>query len=320
MSRVEADTAPIPTPQRQALCVRDRLVSVVVCSHNRSADVAQCIAALTPQLSETGVECIVVDSASDNIHKLRLERDVGADPHIKLLRVDTPGLSIARNAGIAVTSGTWVAFVDDDAIVAPDWLRQLLTVLTNAPLDVGAYGGQIVPIFPSGTIPDMGPRWKMYLSLNETTGDRDCTERFELIAANCCFRRKALEQVGGLPLGLGRVGKVLLSGEDTLLMVQMRKAGWRIRYNSSFSVGHVIPKQRLERSWVRTRAYWEGVTTIRMQRILQNPTPTTSLLKAAVTLPVLAVASMFRRASSEFDLRLWFNIGLLAETARSAQS
>jgi cellulose synthase/poly-beta-1,6-N-acetylglucosamine synthase-like glycosyltransferase len=153
----------------------------------------------------------------------------------------------------------------------------------------------------------------MYLSLNETTGERDCTNRFELIAANSCFRRMAMEQVGNFPLGLGRYGNILLSGEDVLLMLRLKNKGWRIRYHDQFSVGHKIPRQRLELRWVLSRAYWEGITTVRMAVLLNQSGRFRLVAKSLLVTPFLWLASLRDHPNNEWNLRLWFSLGVIAE-------
>jgi glucosyl-dolichyl phosphate glucuronosyltransferase len=289
------------------------VLSIVVCSHNRAPDVLECIDALLPQLAAANVELLVVDSASDPEQAAILREGLLRRPPAHLLRLERSGLSEARNAGISATSGRWVAFLDDDAVPSPNWLAELLGVLKRAPENCCAIGGQILPIYPPGPIPEMGRRWKMYLSLNETTGERDCTDRFELIGANCCFRRSAIERVGNFPLGLGRYGNVLLSGEDVLLMFRLRNNGWRIRYHDQFSVGHKVPRQRLDRRWVLNRAYWEGITTVRMNAALNESGKLRMLGKSLLVTPFLLAASLRDSPDQEWKLRLWFSLGVIAE-------
>jgi glucosyl-dolichyl phosphate glucuronosyltransferase len=290
------------------------LLSIVICTHNRATDVLECVDTLLPQLATTNVDLLVVDSASDPEQAATLREGLLLRPSARLLRLERSGLSEARNAGIAATSGRWVAFLDDDAVPSPIWLAELVAVLNRVPETCGAVGGQILPIYPAGPIPEMGKRWKMYLSLNESSGERDCTDRFELIAANCCFRRSAIEQVDNFPLGLGRFGNVLLSGEDVLLMFLLRKHGWRIRYHDQFSVGHKIPRQRLHLRWVLNRAYWEGITTVRMNAVLNQSGRLRLVGKSLMVTPLLFIMSLRDSPDREWKLRLWFSLGIIAET------
>ncbi len=292
-------------------------LAVVICTHDRTADTLECLTALVPQLADTATALVVVDSASSPDEAAALRQAMAGFPAARLIRVDEPGLSLARNIGTAATGAEWVAFLDDDAVPHPDWHARLLQVLERMPADCGAIGGKLLPLFPpamaaAGTVPQLGRRWKMYVSINDAEEERDCTERFGLIAANCVFRRAALDQAGGFPLHLGRVGRALLSGEDVMLMRTLRAAGWRIRYHSQFAAGHKVSAERLTRRWVRSRAYWEGITTLRMKRLEREGGQLRLIAKVLAGLPVTALLWLLR-PQSEWDFRCCYNWGVVAE-------
>jgi len=292
------------------------LLSIVVCTHNRSSDVLECLRSLHAQVDLARTDIVLVDSASSPEDRRTMESGLADLPGIQRIRLDAPGLSIARNAGVAASKGQWVAFVDDDAVPWPDWHARLLEVLASIPDDCGAIGGRIVAIFPDGASPEIGPRWQMYVSINDRIGSRDCTDRFELIGANCCFRRTAFDQAGGFPTDLGRFKGSLLSGEDVMLMNRLRSLGWRIRFESAFCVGHKVSQERLTRRWVRSRAYWEGITTVRMASLLRDRGRFRLLLKTAFATPVVGVLSLVAIPSGEWDLRFWFDYGIISESLR----
>jgi glycosyltransferase involved in cell wall biosynthesis len=96
-------------------------VSVVIPTHDRWHLLHR--HALPSALSQRGVdvEVIVVDNGStdgtfDRLTALR-------DPRVVPLRQEEPGTAAARNAGIRLARGRWIAFLDDDDLWSPDKLR-----------------------------------------------------------------------------------------------------------------------------------------------------------------------------------------------------
>src|SRR5258707_13105259 len=116
------------------------LVSIVICSHNRSADVSECLEALMPQICAEA-EVILVDSASDPKNEAEMAKLAILYPAVNLTRVDEPGLSLARNRGVHLAAGDWVVFLDDDAVPFPDWLRKLFAAVAAAAPTQAVIGG-----------------------------------------------------------------------------------------------------------------------------------------------------------------------------------
>src|SRR5258708_39630406 len=100
------------------------LVSIVICSHNRSADVSECLEALMPQICAEA-EVILVDSASDPKNEAEMAKLAILYPAVNLTRVDRPGLSLARNRGVHLAAGDWGVVLDDDAVPVPDWVGKV---------------------------------------------------------------------------------------------------------------------------------------------------------------------------------------------------
>ncbi len=84
-------------------------------------------------LEQRGVELEVVvvdDGSTTSVADLVQEAN---DDRLRLLRNPTPlGVSRARNQGIEVARGEWVAFLDDDDLWAPDKLRLQLDAIQKA--------------------------------------------------------------------------------------------------------------------------------------------------------------------------------------------
>jgi glycosyl transferase family 2 len=116
---------------RDALRVSRPEVTVVIPTHNRRARLAVTLGTALEQV-DVDHEVVVIDEASSDgtadflaaVHDRRL-RVVRHDP--------AQGLAAARNAGIAVAQGRWIAFLDDDDLWAPDKLASQLGALARVP-------------------------------------------------------------------------------------------------------------------------------------------------------------------------------------------
>ena len=104
-------------------------VTVVVPTHNR---VRLLPLTLQSVLWQQGVELevIVVDDASaDDVRSVVEKLD---DPRVRVLRQElAQGVCMARNRGVEQAAGSWVAFVDDDDLWAPDKLASQIRAATE---------------------------------------------------------------------------------------------------------------------------------------------------------------------------------------------
>jgi hypothetical protein len=97
------------------------LISVVLSTRNRASIVPRAIASVTAQ-SYGNFELIVVDDASDD----ETPQVLGSfkDQRIRVVRRDRQGgASATRNTGLAQARGEYVAYLDDDNVMHPHWLR-----------------------------------------------------------------------------------------------------------------------------------------------------------------------------------------------------
>lgn len=112
-------------------------VSVVVFSHQRPVFLSRCLLSLS-QLDHPDYEIVVAaDSAG-----LEAVARLPFAARLKTVRVDAPGISAARNAGLAQAAAEVVAFIDDDAVAEPTWLRHLSAAFTDPGVD--AAGGYVL--------------------------------------------------------------------------------------------------------------------------------------------------------------------------------
>jgi glycosyltransferase involved in cell wall biosynthesis len=96
-------------------------VSVIVPTHDRVRLLPLTLESVLWQ-QDVDLEVIVVDDASTD--DVRSAVEGFEDTRVRVLRQDLPhGVCAARNRGIAEAGGTWIAFIDDDDLWAPDKLR-----------------------------------------------------------------------------------------------------------------------------------------------------------------------------------------------------
>jgi len=172
------------------------------------------------------------------------------------------GLSSARNLGIEQASGEIIAFIDDDALLFPDWAEQTARAYAEDSSIVGLTG----PILPLWEDESMAwfPR-EFYWIFSCTYWDwTKPTEVRNGYGTNVSFRREAFDQCGlfktslGIK-GYGKGGWQGVGGEETEFSIRVRcQTGKHIIYHPNVKVKHKVYRYRLSSSFIRKRAYWEG--------------------------------------------------------------
>lgn len=99
-------------------------VSVVVPFYNVQDCVDYCVKSLLAQ-TYRDYELVLVDDGSTDSTPERLNA-YRNEPNVVVLHKENGGLSDARNAGVAVSSGELISFVDGDDLVSPDYLEALV--------------------------------------------------------------------------------------------------------------------------------------------------------------------------------------------------
>jgi glycosyltransferase involved in cell wall biosynthesis len=247
-------------------------ISAVVCTRDRSAYLERCLTALAQQtLSKRQYEVIVVDNGSSDDTANVAGGFCRAQPNFRYVEEPRAGLSIARNRGIAVGEAPIVAFTDDDAVPATSWLEQLLGGFEMLPQTVGIVGGDVTPVWEADR-----PAWltdfllrPLSAGLKWGTEPRFLRTGEWLIEVNSAYRKSALQQVGGFPERLGRVGGLLLSGDGAVNLL-IQRAGYLLYYDPAILVSHHIPPSRLTKDWFRRRSFWQGVSMNMLHRYVEE--------------------------------------------------
>ncbi len=236
-------------------------LSVILCTHNPRADhLARTLQGLAAQSLPAGDwELLLVDNASSPPLAPRV--DLGWHPAARVVTESVLGLVAARLCGIAEAVGGLLVFVDDDNILAPDYLERALGFAQLWPR-LGAFGGQIHAEFEVPPSPWFAARLDRLAIREFSTETR--TRQIGLDLAPCgaglCVRDTVARHYRQLVLAdprrraLGRNGRSLGSGEDTDLVFTASDLAFETGRFPDLHLVHLIPRERL------TLRYFSGIT------------------------------------------------------------
>jgi GT2 family glycosyltransferase len=198
-------------------------------------------------------ELIVVDNNSTDHTRAVVAQSAAADARVRYVFEPQQGSSHGRNAGISAACAPLIAFTDDDVRVEPDWIATIARAFDEHPT-ADVVGGRVLPIWPSPP-PDWLTRehW-MPLALIDY-GDVpfavDASNPMCLVTANCSFRRRVFDRVGGFVAEFGLGNGVVGSVEDHELQLRVLRAGGEIWYDPRIVVHAEIQPNRLTRAYHR---------------------------------------------------------------------
>ncbi|GAC1361944.1 MAG: hypothetical protein NVS2B12_04520 [Ktedonobacteraceae bacterium] len=232
--------------------------SVVICAYTqeRWQVLMSAIESVKQQTLQPKEIIIVIDHSPELLQQvLESLKDVTVIENVR-----SRGLSGARNCGIEAATGEFIAFLDDDAVAAPDWLFLLQQQLSSS--DVLGVGGAIEPSWEHGK-----PAWfpeEFYWVVGCTYRGlpEDIQPVRNLIGANMCLRREIFVAVGEFSSAIGRVGTRPVGCEETELCIRAHKY-WPERvflYQAAARVSHFVPRRRSSWHYFCSRCYAEGLS------------------------------------------------------------
>jgi len=259
-------------------------LSVIIPAHNPDAGrLRRTLAGLRAQtLPPDRWETVLVDNACTPAIALA-PFAADAPRNLRLLREPELGLTAARRGGLTAATGEIFVLVDDDNVLAPDYLAQVLTLFSEYPC-VGALGGKSVPKFavepPAGmreffhllALRDLGETPLVSHGLRPAGDTKNIYPRCAPIGAGMALRRAAsaawLDALAQDPrrTAFDRRGAALISGGDNDLVLTIMAAGWEVAYFPQLSLTHLIPATRLEAGYLARlhramQASWMRVLT-----------------------------------------------------------
>lgn len=230
-------------------------LSVIICSHNPREDyLRRTLASLRDQrLDNTQWELLLIDNGSEK--PLAKGWNLDWHPRARSLIESEVGLTAARLRAIKEAKGELLVFIDDDNILAPDYLEMAIATMAAHPF-LGVIGaGVLEPEFeskPSATVKEMLPR----LALRTVEVARWSNNVLDSPSfpwgAGLCVRRpvaqhylKLVEKLTTAAV-LDRRGERLFCGGDDLFSWASSELGCGFGVFPELRITHLISAKRVD--------------------------------------------------------------------------
>src|SRR3984957_976816 len=227
--------------------------SIVIPTYRRPEDLARAIDSVLAQEGvQTPFEILVVDNDPDGSAEPIVRVIAAQSPApIRYVREARPGISHARNTGVAHAAGRYLAFLDDDEEADPQWLAHFFEALQRFGAD--AVVGPVLPHFPANAEIDAYRRRVYTRDARVPTG----TPLLRWNIGNSIFD-KARCFVTAEPF-LPRLGRT--GGEDTVFLRQLTRRGCKMVWCGEAIAWESVPADRLEADYLLRRAFRGAQTT-----------------------------------------------------------
>jgi len=226
-------------------------IDICICTYRRPhiVDTLRSVAALTLD-DKWQIRVIVADNDKTTAAKPFIEAAlIDADLDSLYIHAPEQNISIARNACLDVAKAALVAFIDDDEIVSPQWLSEMMKTLQETRAD--AVMGPVNALYrPSA------PSWirngNFHSTLPVMTDGKIVTGG----SGNVLMRIDAPAIAGRrFRIDLGKSG-----GEDSEFFSAISRAGGHIAYAENAIVTEEVPDNRATMGWLIKRRLRYGQT------------------------------------------------------------
>ncbi len=228
--------------------------SIVIPTFRRPDDLARAIDSVLAQEGvATGFEIVVVDNDPDGSAEPVVRGIATHSPVvIRYVREVRPGISHARNSGVAAATGRYLAFLDDDEEAEPGWLAHFLATIAKFHAD--AVVGPVLPRFPADAPPVDAYRRRVYTrDARVPTG----TKLLRWNIGNSLFdKARCFVEAEPFSPRLGKTG-----GEDTVFLRQLTRRGCKMVWCGEAVAWESVPADRLEPEYLLRRAFRGAQTT-----------------------------------------------------------
>lgn len=248
--------------------------SIVIPSYRRPALLARALrSCLAQRGAASPFEIVVVDNdAAGSAETIVGEIAAGAPVPIRYVNEKRPGISHARNTGVAAAAGRYLVFLDDDEEPAPDWLASFVATIRNSGADLA-----VGPVYPRFEVAgaDAYRRGKYTRDAGVATGTR--LVRWAGIGNTILDKSRCFAGDEPFDPALGLTG-----GEDTVFLHQLFLDGRTLVWCAEAAVYETVPADRLDPKYLLRRAFRGGQGVTFMCTVLNPPQPLRALRMMAI--------------------------------------
>jgi glycosyltransferase involved in cell wall biosynthesis len=228
-------------------------LTVAICTHNPRADyLSRTLEGLKAQsLPRTEWDFVIIDNASSPA--LAGQVDLSWHPHARVVVENELGIVHARMRAMREFTGPLLVFLDDDNVLAPDYLAKCLELFAERP-DLGAVSGCLMPEYeakpPAWFEGSPYESWIAVRRIEQSAWSNFLDSRSEPVTAGMCLRRDVAEahvqRAVNNPLqgALGSKGTSLLRGEDVAIVKTAVRMGYTIGQFADLKALHLIAARR----------------------------------------------------------------------------
>jgi GT2 family glycosyltransferase/SAM-dependent methyltransferase len=301
-------------------------LELVICTYNNALMLDQALSALARQhaVPDGSWSCLVVDNNCTDETQEVIERHRAAAriPGLRSVREPMQGLTPARLRGVRTCLAAWIAFVDDDCILEPQWIARALA-FTESHAHVGAFGGKVTLDFESEP-PDYVRAYGY--SFAEQNHGKDRAKVPFLVGAGLVVSRSALSACGWSesPVLPDRVGKRLVSGGDVEIVLRVAAAGYELWYVPECELRHRIPVRRMSPQYLSDINRSLGVSQAMADAMVWEGSRTAWVGTAArrivkdlfALFPLTAAVARGKRTAADLRIQTSFWLGRVQGVAR----
>lgn len=236
-------------------------LTVMLCTFHREQMLIRALQSVLElaRPDDVTIEILVVDNSDEGTAKEVVEGFAAKAPlPVRYLPAHPANISVARNAGVTAARGRYLAMIDDDMTVEPDWLQRLWPMLRQ-----GRFDALFGPVEPAFEAPDLAtPEARRFFSRAPDLADGAelrvmgpaRTRNFTPGTGNAFFDRAACFGPGKAFNEIyGRSG-----GEDLDFFCRLEKSGCRLGWVAGAVAKEFVSEERCAADYLERRSFVGG--------------------------------------------------------------